>query len=183
MHHRHHHHHHHIPKCANTVPPFFPSKKECSRNAHKYSNVPSSHFRCTLMWPRSRILCTHETFPPPTRYHARFLRTRDGFSLPPPISTSTGNTHQDQITSANTPPSPSIQPVKPTYRFLTSDAHPSIPSPRLPTGTSTPIPSIPMEPSRNGLPLIPPALALFAGSSSNIGVRKSPIRLASSALK
>lgn len=79
-------------------------------------------------------------------------------------------------------PNPHI-PHAPTYRFFTSVAHPSIPSPRLPIETSTPIPSIPLVPSRNGLLLIPPAFARFAGSNSSIGVRNSPIRLASSMLK
>ena len=70
-----------------------------------------------------------------------------------------------------------------TYRFLTCVAHPSIPSPRLPTGTGTPIPSMPLVPSRNLLPLIPPAFALFPGSSSSIGMRNSAMRFASSTLK
>ena len=69
------------------------------------------------------------------------------------------------------------------HLFLTSVAHPSIPSPLLPTGTSSFTPSIPLVPSRNLLPAIPPAFALFAGSSSSIGRRNSAIRLLSSTLK
>ena len=70
-----------------------------------------------------------------------------------------------------------------SYRFLTSVAQPSIPSPLLKTGMSRWTSSMPMVPCRNSWLLIPPALALFSGRSSSIGVRKSAILLASSTLK
>lgn len=70
------------------------------------------------------------------------------------------------------------------YRFLTSVAHPSIPSPLLPTSTpSILIPFIPGVSSNQGWLAIPPAFALFSGVSSSSGVKKSAIFFASSSLK
>ena len=69
------------------------------------------------------------------------------------------------------------------YRFLTSEAHPSIPSPRLPFLTSSVTPSMPCVLSRNASATIPPAFARFSGMSSSIGVRNPAIRLLSSAEK
>lgn len=69
------------------------------------------------------------------------------------------------------------------HRFLTSVAHPSIPSPLLMCGIDTDTTSIPFVPSKNLPLLIPPAFALSAGSSANIGSKNSPILFASSTLK
>ena len=70
------------------------------------------------------------------------------------------------------------------YRtFFTSVAQPSIPSPLLPTSTSNFTPSIPFVASMKAALAIPPALARSEGSNSNIGSKKSAIRLLSSTLK
>lgn len=69
------------------------------------------------------------------------------------------------------------------YRFLISDAHPSIPSPFMPTGVGSFTPFMPLVPSKKGLLLIPPAFALSCGSRPSMGIRKSAIRSASSRVK
>lgn len=70
------------------------------------------------------------------------------------------------------------------YRgFLTSLAHPSMPSPLLPNSISSLMLSMPFVSSRNAWLLIPPALALSAGSSSSKGSRKSAIFFESSTAK
>lgn len=74
-------------------------------------------------------------------------------------------------------------PKKPIYRFLTSVAQPSMPSPLLRHGKSRVIPSIPFVSVMKGLLLIPPALALSFGSKANMGTRKSAILSASALLK
>lgn len=69
------------------------------------------------------------------------------------------------------------------YRFLTSVAQPSIPSPLAPTGMLKLTLSIPFVPFINSWLLIPPAFALPSGNKSNIGMRKPAILLASSGEK
>lgn len=69
------------------------------------------------------------------------------------------------------------------YRFFTSVAQPSIPSPLVPTGIGSLTSSMPLVPSTNGELLIPPAFALFSGNNSSIGSRKSAIRFDSSTVK
>ena len=121
------------------------------------------------------------------------MHASDRYSIIVPVPDSVG--FGTSVVSLSLPPLPfrrsprnfattkQLQAYALYYRFFTSVAHPSIPSPRLPKGTATEIPSIPFVPSRNLLPLIPPAFALLTGSSSNIGMRKSAIRFASSTLK
>ena len=70
------------------------------------------------------------------------------------------------------------------YRFLTSVAHPSMPSPRPPTSRPSILrPFIPDVSSNHECPAMPPAFARLSGMSSSIGVRKSAMRFASSSLK
>ena len=69
------------------------------------------------------------------------------------------------------------------YRFLTSVAHPSIPSPLVPTLIPRAPFSIPFVSVKNGLLLIPPALALSLGSRPNIGIKKLAMDSASTLLK
>ena len=69
------------------------------------------------------------------------------------------------------------------YRFLTSVAQPSMPSPLLPTATSSLTVSIPFVPFINSWLLMPPALARPSGSNSNIGVKNPLIFRASSTEK
>lgn len=70
------------------------------------------------------------------------------------------------------------------YRFRTSVAQPSIPSPRPPTSSPSILtPLMPGVSSNQACPAIPPAFALFSGTSSSIGDKKSAILLASSSLK
>jgi len=69
------------------------------------------------------------------------------------------------------------------YRFLTSVAQPSIPSPFDPTGMLSVTFSIPLVLFMNSWLLIPPALARPSGRRSSIGVRKPAIRVASSVEK
>ena len=71
----------------------------------------------------------------------------------------------------------------PSYRFLTSLAHPSIPSPDSLPPAPHPNPRHPNRILNHSCPAIPPAFALFSGMSSNIGVKKSATRFASSLLK
>ena len=71
-----------------------------------------------------------------------------------------------------------------TYLFFTSQLHPSIPSPLLPTSSPSILtPCMPIVSSSHRWPAIPPAFARLSGVSSSIGVKKSAIRLASSSLK
>ena len=69
------------------------------------------------------------------------------------------------------------------YRFRTSHAHPSIPSPLLPTSTGNLTPSIPFVPANQSCPAIPPAFARLSGSSSNMGSKNAEMRLLSSGEK
>ena len=69
------------------------------------------------------------------------------------------------------------------YRFLTSVAQPSIPSPLLPTGTLRLTCSIPFVSAKKGLLLIPPALARSLGSNASMGRRKLAMSSASFLLK
>ena len=69
------------------------------------------------------------------------------------------------------------------HRFLTSVAHPSIPSPLLPTAMLRLTCSIPLVSAKNALALMPPALALSTGNNANIGIRNLAMLSASSLLK
>lgn len=69
------------------------------------------------------------------------------------------------------------------HLFLISVAQPSIPSPLLPTVISRVTLSIPLVALVNSELLIPPALARASGGSSNMGIKKSAILLASSGEK
>jgi hypothetical protein len=85
-------------------------------------------------------------------------------------------------TSTTTPPS--SNQASENHLFFTSQAHPSMPSPRLPTSNPSILtPCIPIVSTSHSAPAIPPALALFSGCNSNIGVRNSAILFASSSLK
>ena len=69
------------------------------------------------------------------------------------------------------------------HRFFTSEAHPSIPSPLLPTGMLRLTCSIPLVSAKNGLALMPPALALSTGNNANMGIKNLAMLSASSLLK